>query len=202
VSTIRVQRAIVEDLRVTAEQAKFEQDMYKFFSDELSPTDGLIADVLRRFIKSFTENQTNIISSIWSYPLIVLPCISSKDGLDYKFPIRVFGSSLPIPDVSEGSDAQVDVIDFSFVVMVMSLLDLHDFPLFLDEPISRMDELHRIEMIRIIQSMVESNQCSQMFFISHFAAQHGSFPEAETMVMDSANIVNLPTIYNKHCVIK
>lgn len=202
VSTIRVQRAIVEDLKETFEHAKFEQDLYKFLADELSPTDGLIADILRKFIESFTTNQTNIISSIWSYPLTVLPCISNKDGLDYKFPIRVYGSSLPIPDVSEGSDAQVDVIDFSFVAMVMHLLDLHDFPLYLDEPISRMDEIHRIEMIRIIQSMVESNQCSMMFFISHFAAQHGSFADSETIVMDSSNIVNLPTIFNKHCVIK
>lgn len=202
VSTIRVQRAIVEDLKSTLEHAKFEQDLYKLLADELSPTDGLIADVLRKFIESFTANQSNIIDSIWSYPLTVLPCISNKDGLDYKFPIRVYGSSLPIPDISEGSDAQVDVIDFTFVVMVMKLLKLEDFPLYLDEPISRMDEIHRIEMIRIIQSMVESNQCSQMFFISHYAAQHGSFPEAETLVMDSSNIVNLPTVYNKHCVIK
>lgn len=202
VSTIRVQRAIVEDLKQTFEQAKFEQDLYKYMADELSPTDGLIADILRKFIESFTTNQTNIISSIWSYPLAVLPCISNKDGLDYKFPIRVYGSSLPIPDISEGSDAQVDVIDFSFVAMVMHLLKLHDFPLYLDEPISRMDEIHRIEMIRIIQSMVESNQCSMMFFISHFAAQHGSFADSETLVMDSSNIVNLPTIFNKHCVIK
>lgn len=201
VSRVRVQRAIVEDLKITVEQAKFEQDMYKFLADELSPTDGLIADILKRFIESFTTNQTNIIASIWSYPLTILPCISNKEGLDYKFPFRVFGSNLVIPDVSEGSDAQVDVIDFSFVGMVMNLLDLHDFPLYLDEPISRMDEIHRIEMIRIIQSMVESNQCSQMFFISHFAAQHGSFAESETIVMDSSNIVNLPTIFNKHCVI-
>lgn len=202
VSTIRVQRAIIEDLKDTLIQAKFEQDMYKFFADEISPTDGLIADVLRSFIESFVTNQTNIIESIWSYPLQVLPCISSKDGLDYKFPIRVFGSKLPIPDISEGSDAQVDVIDFSFVAMLMNLLGMEDFPLYLDEPISRMDEMHRIEMIRIIQSMVESNQCSQMFFISHFAAQHGSFPDSETLVMDSSNIVNLPTIFNKHCLIK
>ncbi len=202
VSTIRVQRAIVEDLKQTLEQANFEQGLYKFLADELSPTDGLIADILRKFIESFTENQSNIISSIWSYPLIVLPCISNKDGLDYKFPIRVFGSSLPIPDISEGSDAQVDVVDFTFVVMFRKLLGFEDFPLYLDEPISRMDEIHRIEMIRIIQSMVESNQCSQMFFISHFAAQHGSFADSQTMVMDSSNIVNLPTIFNKHCVIK
>lgn len=202
VSTIRVQRAIIEDLKTTAVQAKFDQDLFKMMADELSPTDGLIADVLRKFIESFTANQTNIICSIWSYPLTILPCISNKDGLDYKFPIRVFGSNLPIPDISEGSDAQVDVIDFSFVTMLRSLLNMENFPLYLDEPISRMDEIHRIEMIRIIQSMVESNQCSQMFFISHFAAQHGSFPESETLVMDSSNIVNLPTVFNKHCVIK
>lgn len=202
VSTIRVQRAIIEDLKNTVVQAKFDQDLYKLMADEISPTDGLIADVLRKFIESFTDNQSNIINTIWSYPLYVLPCISSKDGLDYKFPIRVYGSNLPIPDISEGSDAQVDIVDLSFVWLMMNLLGMDNFPLYLDEPISRMDELHRIETIRIIQSMVESNQCSQMFFISHFAAQHGSFPESETIVMDSSNIVNLPTIYNKHCTIK
>lgn len=202
VSTIRVQRAIIADLRSTVEQAKSDHELYKIMADEISPTDGLIADVLRKFIESFTDNQSNIINTIWGYPLYVLPCISSKDGLDYKFPIRVFGSKLPIPDISEGSDAQVDVIDLTFVWLLMNLLNMENFPLYLDEPISRMDELHRIETIRIIQSMVESNQCSQMFFISHFAAQHGSFPESETIVMDSSNIVNLPTVFNKHCVIK
>lgn len=202
VGTIRVQRAIIADLKETVEQAKFDMDLYKLMADEISPTDGLIADVLRKFIESFTDNQSNIINTIWSYPLHILPCISSKDGLDYKFPIRVFGSKLPIPDISEGSDAQVDVIDLSFVWLLMNRLNMENFPLYLDEPISRMDELHRIETIRIIQSMVESNQCSQMFFISHFAAQHGSFPESEVIVMDSSNIVNLPTVFNKHCVIK
>lgn len=202
VSTIRVQRAIIEDLKATVVQAKFDQDLFKLMADEISPTDGLIADVLKKFIESFTDNQSNIVNTIWSYPLHILPCISSKEGLDYKFPIRVYGSKLPIPDISEGSDAQVDIVDLTFVWLMMNLLGMDNFPLYLDEPISRMDELHRIETIRIIQSMVESNQCSQMFFISHFAAQHGSFPESETIVMDSSNIVNLPTVYNKHCIIK
>lgn len=202
VSTVRVQRAIVEEIKSSIEQAKFEQELHKTITDELSPTDGLIADVMRDFINEFTQNLNSIIGNVWTYSMVVLPCISNKDGLDYKFPLRVYDSDLPIPDVAEGSDGQLEMIDFAFKVIYMITQDMVDFPLYLDEAIARMDEVHRPEMIRLIESMVENHQCTQMFFISHYAAQHESFSNAEIMMTDSSNIVLLPTTYNQHVVLK
>lgn len=202
VSTARVQMAIVNNLKETVISAKFEQDMYKALTDEMSPTDGLIADVLKVFIEGFVEALNAIIASVWTYPFVVYPCISNKDGLDYKFPYTVFNSKTKIQDIYMGSSAQVDIVDNAFKFLMMVLLNLQDFPLYLDEPISRMDEAHRPRMIQLIQSMVESNQCSQMFFISHFIAQHDSFPNAEVLAMDTSNLINLPSVYNQHVVIK
>lgn len=200
ISTVRVQKAIVDEIKSSVEHAKFEQALHKTITDELSPTDGLIADVMKDFINTLTDDINTVIDNVWTYPLVVLPCISSKEGLDYKFPIRVFGSDVPIPDVSEGSSAQLDIIDFAYMVMFKMYNDMEDFPLYLDETISRMDETHRPEMIRVIESMVENNQCSQMFFISQFAAQHESFSNSEVMITDTSNIVMLPTVFNKHVI--
>lgn len=200
VSTVRVQKAIVDEIKSSVEHAKFEQALHKAITDEMSPTDGLIADVMKDFIKTLTDDINTVIDNVWTYPLVVLPCISSKEGLDYKFPIRVFGSDVPIPDVADGSSAQLDIIDFAYMVMFKMYQDMEDFPLYLDETISRMDETHRPEMIRVIESMVENNQCSQMFFISQFAAQHESFSNSEVLITDSSNIVMLPTVYNKHVI--
>lgn len=198
VGTVRIQKAIVEGLKKTVLEAKFEQDLHRIMTNELSPDDGLIGDMLKNFLVPFSENITAVIDSVWTYPLQVLPCISSKDGLDYKFPIKAYDGKILIPDISEGSDAQVDIINFAFKYMLIKIRQLQGLPLILDEAISKMDEVHRVEMIRVIESMVESNQCSQMFFISHYASQNNSFPNSEICIMDASNIIQLPTIYNKH----
>lgn len=61
-----------------------------------------------------------------------------------------------------------------------------------------MDDTHRIRAMKMIYDAVVNNQCSQMFFISHFAPQHGVFTQAEVLVINPDNLQTIPDNYNAH----
>ena len=61
-----------------------------------------------------------------------------------------------------------------------------------------MDDAHRVRMIKVIYDMIETEMSPQMFMISHYAAQHGSFTNAEVLIVNSDNLQTLPDGYNSH----
>jgi hypothetical protein len=192
---------IVKDIQGQHDRLMAEANDLKILMDELSPTDGFIAEQLMGFIQSMVEEINFIIGSIWTYDMEVLPCGFESDELDYKFPLKVKGSDLLAPDVSKGSSSQTDVVDFAFKLVVMLCLDLHDYPLYLDELAPSLDEQHRINIMTYVKHLVDGGKCSQMFMISHYHAGHGSFTAAEYCVMDDQNITT-PMEYNKHVVME
>ena len=167
---------------------------------ELSPVDGLIAEQLTEFIGCFATQMTTVINSVWTYPLEVLPCGHESGELDYKFPISVNAGALGAADVSLGSKSQVAAVDFAFKLVVMMYLGLQDYPLYLDEVAVALDEQHRFNIVMFIKTYVETRQCSQMFMISHYDAQSGAFHPSEVCILDTANIVHIPDVYNQHVV--
>jgi len=194
--------AVIEDLKRSRDEAIQDLESYKILVQELSPTDGLIADQVRGFIDCFTEQMNNIIGSIWTSDLRVLPCETEDDELNFKFPMSVHNSDLKVPDVRQGSASQRDIVNFAFKLVVYLYLGLEDFPLYLDELAITLDEQHRFNIINFLKQYVESKRCSQMFLISHYAQQHGAFPLAEVCVMDTTNLVNIPGVYNQHVMFK
>lgn len=167
---------------------------------ELSPVDGLIAEQLTEFIGCFATQMTTVINAVWTYPLEVLPCGHDSGELDYKFPISVNAGALGAADVSLGSKSQVAAVDFAFKLVVMMYLGLQDYPLYLDEVAVALDEQHRFNIVMFIKTYVETRQCSQMFMISHYDAQSGAFHPSEVCILDTANIVHIPDVYNQHVV--
>ena len=77
-------------------------------------------------------------------------------------------------------------------------LDLHDYPLYLDELAPTLDELHRERLLHYINNLMENKQYDQMFMISHYAANHYAFGNAEFLMLDGRNIINKPGTYNVH----
>ncbi len=165
---------------------------------ELSPKTGILGDVMNSFIREFVGHMNNIISSVWTYSMEILECRNKKGDLDFYFPVLVQGKTEPNPDVADTSGAQSKIINFAFKWLMMKTHDLTHYPLFLDEFTNGMDEVHIVRMIKLAYDMVETERCSQLFMILHQANQFGSFPQAESLVINADNLQTLPDHYNTH----
>lgn len=190
--------SLLDDILASVEGGKSDMSDFKLLTDNMSPKTGLIADVMLGFIQNFVDMMNDIINSVWTYPMMLHPCQNVNDDLDYKFKVSIKASPHQIADIAELSTAQTDIVNFAFKLIVAESLGLDDYPMYLDELAAQMDDQHRINMMRAINDLVESKRCSQMFFISHYAAQHGVFVNSEVCMLDQANIVNIPREYNKH----
>lgn len=190
-------RSLEADLAKVEEESK----AITVLEAELSPTSGLIAEHINDFINIFVDQLNSVISQVWSQSLNVLPCGFEREGeLDYNFPIK--SGSLISNDVSLGSSAQQDMIDFAFVQVVYLYLGLEHYPLWIDELAPTMDDLHRVRIVQYVKSLMDNNRHSQMFMISHYISGHGVFSNADFCVMSEANILHKPKVYNKHVIME
>lgn len=192
-------KILVDKLQTELSIADRENKVAKLLVKLISPTDGLIAEKLSIFMDNFIEQMNYIISQIWAHDFQLVKYTLATGELDYVFPIKVGNSKFDVPDVSYGSSSQVDIVNFAFRLVVMLYLGLEDYPIYLDELAPSLDETHRANIIAFIKEFVDAKQCSQMFMISHYVANHGVFTQAEVCVTDKANILTLPSVYNKHC---
>lgn len=192
---------IIKDLVKSEEELGVNQEAYNLLVKSLSPTDGLIAEQLIGFITSFVKHVNDIIERIWTYDLKVLPCTMESGDLDYKFPlyVRHEGAENICPDISKGSEAQMEVVNLAFKLVIMAYLDFEDYPVFLDETGKSFDEQHRSNVMHFIKSLVDTGNYTQLFFISHYAAQFNAFTNAEVLVLDGTNI-SVPKKHNQHAV--
>ena len=153
------------------------------------------------FMQGVTTLVNAYIAEIWTYKMEVLPSKVEKDELDYNFPLSISDGTLVAPDISRGSDSQLEMVNFSFCQAMRKFLHLEHFPLFLDEFGRTFDEQHRDNLIPFIARLIENGQHSQVFYISHYVSTHGAFNQAEFMVLDPTN-VTVPEAYNKNVQIK
>lgn len=193
----KTKNLIFKDITDEYEKAKQEYEDYSIIVDNLSPNTGLLADILNGSITSFTDNLNSIIMSVWTSTLLVLPCINKKNDLDWKFPVRV-EENLIRPDIGKTSSSQKDIINLAFKLIVIKHIGIGNYPICLDELGSQMDEQHRINTMGIIEELISGGYCSQIFFISHHTAFHEQFTKAETLVLNTKNLINIPTYYNQH----
>lgn len=173
---------------------------YKSFymlATALSPTEGIIADRLRDAIFRIIDQMNTIIASVWTHEMKILECGFEKSDLDYKFPVYVESPDNVTKDVSRASKGQMEMINIAFKLTVMLYLEMLEYPLFMDEPGEGFDEQHRDQIMSLIRSMLDSGHYSQLFMVSHVASNHGSFLDAEILVLDSSNIA-LPGTFNEH----
>lgn len=191
---------LLADLEISRADAQLRHEIFKAIADELSPKDGIIAEQMIGFIKAWAKDLNAITDNVWTYSLEVLPCGESSGELDYRFPVSVKGER-PTPDVMKTSMGQKEMIDFAFMLVAMLYKRLDQFPLFLDELGHFFDETHKANVMGFVKDLVETKGFSQVFMISHYAVSHGSFTNAEVLVMDPSN-VTVPARYNQHVTIE
>lgn len=167
----------------------------------LSPNGGLLGEYLMGFMMGVTNLVNAYISEVWTYKMEVLPSKVEKEELDYNFPLNISDGAVIAPDISKGSDSQLEMVNFSFGQAMRKFLHLEDYPLFLDEFGRTFDEQHRDNLIPFIARLIENGNYQQVFYISHFASTHGAFNQAEYMVLDPTNIT-VPELYNKNAILR
>jgi DNA repair exonuclease SbcCD ATPase subunit len=203
-SAVSLQKGIIGDLEQQIAELAVQEEAAKQLVRHLSPTDGLIADGLMGFIRSFTGQMNQIIKKIWSYPLIIRDCSVSGDGsteLDYKFPLSVHTNPQPVPDISKGSSGMQEIINLAFKIVAMKYLHLSDSPLFLDEFAARFDPAHKASATELIKNLMFSQPFTQLFMVSHDYGQYGALAEVDVCVI-CANNISVPSTYNHHVTIE
>jgi hypothetical protein len=208
VGDIRNQRTVVNDLESQIQSYEKDEKALKLLVQQMSPTEGMIAEGLYGFIKVFISRLNLFIKAAWSYPLEIIPCMinESEDAsvdLDYKFPIANQHGVKPTPDVCFASMGQKEIINLSFIYEGMNCLGLQDSPLMLDEFGAMLDSKHRSMTTNNIKHILESNVARQLFMVSHYDTVYGAFTNAQTTVLCDENIV-IPrgSTINSHVVIK
>lgn len=190
---------MVEQYDLDYKTAQLELESLKQCEMLISPVEGLIAEQISGFIKSFIGGMKDIISSIWEYEIHIGMCNSKSGDLDYYFPMTI--GELTVSDISSGSEAQVDVINLSFILMMRQYMGLTNYPIYFDETGRSFDEKHRVNLMTFVKRLVDNQMCSHVVMVNHFASMHGGLTNCDTIVLNEDNII-LPSKYNQGVVIK
>ena len=189
----------IADLEKDIDGLITKHDACKLLVSNVCPKTGLIGEQMYTFVHDFINEMNIVISSIWATELKVNMSSNDDNGLTYKFPYTVDG--VLITDLNKTSKGQKEIIDFAFNVVIMSYMGLDEYPLFLDEIGTAFDHTHRGNLMSYVKQLIENGSCSQMFMISHFLLEYGAFNNADTVVLDSNNIL-VPEEYNINTYIK
>lgn len=203
-SSAILQKGIIAELEKQVTNLTLQETAVKEMVRVLSPTEGIIAEGLLGFIRSFTNQMNNFIRKIWSYPLLIYSTgVTGADGteLDYKFPLMVQVKENIIPDVSKGSDGIREVVNLSFKMVASRYLGLQDGPLSLDEFGRALDKGHQVAAGAAIKTIMDTSGYTQLFMVSHQHGHYGAFTNAQFCVLDAKNIVT-PAVYNQHVTIE
>ena len=125
-------QGLVQDLQTQIQKLESEHQELKLLVDELSPTNGLIAEQMSGFVAMFAAKLNQVMQSVWSYPIRVLPCGLEDGDLNYLFPVEQFDSQYVSRDVSKCSEGQQDIINFAFKLALVEYLNHPEWPMYLD----------------------------------------------------------------------
>jgi DNA repair exonuclease SbcCD ATPase subunit len=199
-SELTAQQAVIADLNANIAVLVEEEEALKAIVGALSPTDGIIADGLLGFIKSFVKQMNIVIKRTWAYRMEVQDCGAGENGeteLDYKFGLLVGTADNVVPDVGKTSTGQREIIDLAFKIVSMKYLGLGDGPLILDELGAALDEGHKAAVHGVVKALIEQMSFSQLWMVSHDFGQYGALSNAEICVLSPLNI-SVPEVYNTH----
>lgn len=133
---------------------------------ELSPKNGLIAKSVSSFLNIIIENVNAIINTVWDYKMILKAINVEDEILNYKFKVEV-EDKISIEDISKCSAGMRKIINFSFVRLIYKLYKFDNYPLFLDEFTTNLDNIHTQKFASLINQLSMNETYSQIFVISH-----------------------------------
>lgn len=183
-----------DEVMVNIERISFQEAEFAEIERALSPTTGIAHRYMVQFINDLFLNANLFMSEIFSYPLEFL-YLEDNATLDYKFKMKV--GDVTIPDVSEGSDAQMEVANFAFNLALVIQREQSQFGLMLDEAGKSFDSHHKQKLVEFLKVMIDDGLVSQLFLINHHATISAGLLNSNTVVLNPENIV-VPEIYNEY----
>jgi len=153
--------------------------------EELSPKNGLIAKSISSFLNIIITNINKIIMSIWNYKMVLKPIDIDTEHLNYRFKVEV-EDKLTVEDISKCSAGMKKLINFCFVKLLYRLLELENYPLFLDEFNVNLDPDHSNKFAKVVKDILDSSYHSQLFIISHLSNDY-HFKESDIQVISLEN---------------
>lgn len=147
---------------------------------ELSPKNGILAKSISSFLNIIIANVNNVLSSIWSYKMQLRVIDIENDSLNYKFKVEV-DDKLVIEDIAKVSSGMKEIINLSFKLIIMKLLNLEGYPVYLDELGSRLDKHHRGKITDLVFRLLGSSQYSQVFLVTHLDMSYSLIKDVDVI---------------------
>lgn len=192
ISDVKSKEAILKHLTASKVELEEDNEIYKMLIEHISPSSGLIADVLLGFIKTLTAQLNDLIRKVWTTPLFIMPCGMDSTDLNYKFPLQSKDNQNGSADVSEASEGELELIDFVFMMVARHYLGYGKYPLFLDEVGRCFHETHRANLYNYIKLLLEAGLVIQVLVISHFESTYKTLTHADVNVMDPTGVLVTP----------
>lgn len=196
--TLREQDAIMaryrDEVMENIEKISIQEKEYTEIEKALSPTSGIPHKYMVQFLNDLFTDANIFISEVFSIPFEFI-LLDENKTLDYKFKMQV--GEVIVPDISECSDAQMEMANFAFNLALSITREQSQYPLALDEVGRSFDQYHKQKLVEFLKTIVDDGFVSQLFLINHHAIISAGLLNSDCVVLNDSNIV-VPEIYNEH----
>lgn len=183
-----ITEGIIDHLNETLEQVEIDIILYRNLIDALGPQKGLIGKSLISFTNYFIERMNEVIKAIWLTPLTIAPMTVTEKGFSYQFRVITYSEENASSDVSETSSGESEIIDFAFMLITASCLELTDYPLLLDEVGKFFKAEHKVRLYDYLKLLSEHDKASNIVVISHFIGMYEALTRADVCRIDPTGI--------------
>lgn len=162
----------------------------------LSPNTGLPHKSMVKYLNAMINNVNYFLSQIWTSRMYIHP-IDTQQALDYSFRMEV-GNDIR-NDINALSDGQTEVMNLCWVLTILLQMKmLNKIPLFADELGRTFDPIHRVQILKFLDQMIDSKYIEQLFLVNHFAIFTDGFTNSDFICLHADNIPELPQDVNEH----
>lgn len=179
-------KQLYDKYKTDLDQLTKEKEVLEKMIRAIGPTDGLIAKSMSSSINNIVADMNTIISSIWTYPVEILPCNLEEGDITYRFKVKVNNDEV-VKDVSNLSSSMKEIVNLAFRLVYYRYKGLIGYPLYLDEFGNTFDKEHRTQAYNVIDKLI-SAEAGQMYIISHYASLYGSISNCDINILDKENI--------------
>lgn len=176
------------------ESIEKEKEEYEQLEAALSPNSGIPHQYTVRYLNAVIQSMNLYISYVFSYPFGIVP-LDPNAPVDFKF--KAFAKDVLVPEISECSEAQEEILNVAFTFATVKHLKLTDYPAHLDEVGRTFDPHHKQQLLTLIRLLLDESTISQLFLINHHAVVSGGLANADVLVVNDMNVM-VPSVYNQH----
>lgn len=178
-------------------QIKYHEDLLKNLTLIRDALTLIPKKRMSKFLNKVIRKVNRTISQVFTYDF-KLDKLNEED-MNFKFPYLANNSQGK--DISTCSTAQTEMTNLAFTLVCRELMELEDYPLFLDEVGKTFDMTHQRKLLDFLLYILDERKASQIFIVNHHSLIHSGINNAEVLVLHEANVLK-PERYNDHVLIE